>query len=40
MDLPAVGPDANDLFRESQRIIVHDVLTQGRSEAGEKTGRY
>ena len=41
MDLLArVSPDANDLFREGQRIIVHDVLTQWRSEAGEKTGRY
>jgi hypothetical protein len=37
MDLLApVGPDANDLFREGQRIIVQYVLTQQRSEAGEK----
>jgi len=34
--LGTIGSDANDLLRKSQRIIVQDVLTQLRSEAGEK----
>src|SRR5207253_9888038 len=31
-----IGSDANDLLHKGQRIIVQDVLTQLRSEAGEK----
>ena len=38
--LCTIGSDANDLLREGQRIIVQDILTQLRSESGEKTGRY
>ena len=34
--LGTIGSDANDLLRKGQRIIVQDVLTQLRSEAGEK----
>jgi len=38
--LGTIGSDTNDLFSKGQRIIVQDVLTQLRSESGEKTGRY
>jgi hypothetical protein len=37
--LGIIGSDADDLLRKGQRIIIQDVLTQWRSEAGEKTGR-
>ncbi len=34
--LGTIGSDANDLLCKGKRIIVQDVLTQRRSEAGEK----
>src|SRR5437660_5990011 len=34
--LGTIGSNANDLLRKGQRIIVQDILTQLRSEAGEK----
>ena len=34
--LDSIGSDANDLLRKGQRVIVQDVLTQRRSEAGKK----
>jgi len=34
--LGTTGSDANDLLRKGKRIIVQDVLTQRRSEAGGK----
>jgi len=34
--LDAISSDADYLLRKGQRIIVQDVLTQQRSEAGEK----
>ncbi len=37
MDLfGTIRSDADDLLRKGQRIIVQDLLTQRRSEAGEK----
>src|SRR5205807_4532945 len=37
MNLPdAISSDADYLLRKGQRIIVQDILTQLRSEAGEK----
>ena len=41
MDLVSIlGPDADDLLSEGQRVVVQNVLAQQCSEAGEKTGRY
>jgi hypothetical protein len=38
--LGTIRSDTNDLLSKGQRIIVQDVLSQLRSESGEKTGRY